>query len=553
MSLVANNRLPVEAFAVRVRWVIALSAAVLVFDRLTNPIVPAILLSLIASNLAAHALTRNAEVYEAKGRRYLSFVRVMDPLLIAAASLFPGLFGSMVWILYIPTFVSFALLAKVRSQTILLALATGLVQAGGMLYQGHAMSGLIMPLVTLCFSAFFGIALAAYQVREQNLSARDRRLSAVLAVGGALGDIADLRQMMLQTLKVAVNETRATCGYIMLMDDDEKVELVTEVAYAQDGEFDFPEKVQIGAGLSGYVAKMAQPITLAVEKDQDEDFDGMNTGVRAAAAVPLISRRYQRADQAPGEQVLGVMTLLDTNDSSAFEDADMELLRTLSSLVAISVTNARMEERRRATFLRTLESLATALEARDEYTRGHSQRVCEMSIMIGERMGLGLDALEELRVGTILHDIGKIGVPDAILNKRARLTDEEFAVMKTHPVIGYEICRPLMLSEGVLMIIRNHHEKLDGSGYPDGLKGGELPLSLRIVCVADAFDAMSSRRPYRGVMEMGTVLAELSKGAGTQFDPVVVEVLKELLSSERVHQLYKQYWSVAPEEGSQAA
>lgn len=553
MSLVTNNRLPVESFAVRVRWVITVAAAVLVSDRLSNPVVPAILIALLATNIAAHAFTRNEDVYESKGRAFLSFVRLLDPLLITAASLFPGLFGSMVWVLYVPTFVSFALLASSRSHTIFLAFAVAAVQVGGTILQNLPLTSLITPLATLFFSAGFGIALAAYQVREQNLSARDRRLTAVLAVGGSLGDIADLRQMMLQTLKTAVHETRATCGYIMLMDDDDKVELVTEVAYAQDGEFEFPEKIEVGAGLSGYVAKMAQPITLAVENDEIEDFDGLNTGVRSAAAVPLISRRYQRADQAPGEQVLGVMTLLDTHNSSAFEDADMELLRTMSSLVAVSVTNARMEERRRATFLRTLESLATALEARDEYTRGHSQRVCEMSIMIGERMGLSPDALEELRVGTILHDIGKIGVPDAILNKRARLNDEEFAVMKTHPVIGYEICRPLMLSEGVLMIIRNHHEKLDGSGYPDGLKGGELPLSLRIVCVADAFDAMSSRRPYRGVMEMGTVLAELSKGAGTQFDPVVVEVLKELLSSDRVHQLYEQYWTVSSEEQDQAA
>ena len=220
----------------------------------------------------------------------------------------------------------------------------------------------------------------------------------------------------------------------------------------------------------------------------------------------------------------------------------MELLRSLGSLISVAVSNARMEERRRTTFLLTLESLATALEARDEYTRGHSQRVCEVSLMIGEMLGLGPDAIEELRVGTILHDIGKIGVPDSILNKRARLTDEEFAIMKSHPVIGYEICRPLMLSEGVLMIIRNHHEKLDGSGYPDGLKGGELPLSLRIVCAADAFDAMSSMRPYRSVMDQATVLAELSRGAGTQFDPVVVETLKELMVSDRLNEIYRQHW-----------
>ena len=227
----------------------------------------------------------------------------------------------------------------------------------------------------------------------------------------------------------------------------------------------------------------------------------------------------------------------------------MDLVRTLASLLAIAVANARMEIRQHSTFLQTMESLATALEARDEYTRGHSQRVCEVSMMIGERMGLSPAALEELRVGTILHDIGKIGVPDAILNKPGRLTDEEFEIMKTHTIKGYEICKPLNLSEGVLMIIRNHHERLDGSGYPDGLRGGDLPLPLRIVCVADAFDAMSSRRPYRGVMPIKKVLAELSRHAGTQFDPVVVEHLKELLSSPRMTALYYEQSQASEEEG----
>ncbi|MER3495951.1 MAG: hypothetical protein C4320_03570 [Armatimonadota bacterium] len=215
----------------------------------------------------------------------------------------------------------------------------------------------------------------------------------------------------------------------------------------------------------------------------------------------------------------------------------------MAALLASAVYNSRMEERQSAIFLRTLESLATALEARDDYTRGHSRRVSDVSAMIGRRLDLHFEALEELRIGTILHDIGKIGVPDAILNKPSRLLDEEFNVMRQHPGIGYEICRPLMLSAGVLMVIRNHHEKLDGSGYPDGLKGGELPLPLRIVCVADAFDAMSSRRPYRGVMDMRHVVSELSKGAGVQFDPVVVEALKELLYSGQMDSLYRAFWS----------
>jgi putative nucleotidyltransferase with HDIG domain len=272
--------------------------------------------------------------------------------------------------------------------------------------------------------------------------------------------------------------------------------------------------------------------------DQETDFDGVAIGVRSALSVPLVTRSYSSVGRASDDQILGTLTLLSTQKGQSFTGEDMDLVRTLASLAAVAVANARMEEKQHSTFVRTMESLATALEARDEYTRGHSQRVCEVSMLLGDRMGYSPEALEELRVGTVLHDIGKIGVPDAVLNKRGKLTEEEFEIMKSHTVTGYEICRPLMLSEGVLMIIRNHHEKLDGSGYPDGLKGGELPLSLRIVCVADAFDAMSSRRPYRGIMEQDEVLAELSRHAGTQFDPVVVESLKELLRLDRLRELY---------------
>jgi putative nucleotidyltransferase with HDIG domain len=287
---------------------------------------------------------------------------------------------------------------------------------------------------------------------------------------------------------------------------------------------------------------MGQPIAIHNSEDEQLDVEGVSSAARSIVSVPLVARNYMGPAQASTEQVLGAMTLLGNSQESFANPEDMQLLRSLAALVAEAVSNAHMEERQRTTFLMTLETLAKSLEARDVYTRGHSQRVSEVSLMIGERMGLTPEALEELRVGTILHDIGKIGVPDSILNKPGRLTDEEFGIMKSHPVIGYEICQPLGLSEGVLMIIRNHHEKLDGSGYPDGLKGGELPLSLRIVCVADAFDAMSSSRPYRDVMAMSRVLAELSAGAGVQFDPVVVEMLKELLPTQEMKDCYRKQW-----------
>lgn len=542
-----ESRIGAERVALRIRWALLAASALLALHQLANPILLGVLAYFVGTNLWASRALKGVTPAHADRLHRFQIVRYVDGVVVIGANFLPGLSNSTLWALSIPLLVAHGLVHRsARHIAPLTGVMVAAHVAGTLLTNGNLMDS--WP--ALAATAGGGLAagvLAWFQTRDEWLAARDERLKTVLACGSGLGTNANLRETLLSTLRSAILETRANCGYVMLFPDETRDTLVTEIAYAEDGNFDFPESLKVGSGLSGYVAQTGQPIALSIRDDGPQAFDGMTAGVRAAISLPLSTRGFGTAGQSTAEQVLGVMTLLDVHHDDAFPSEDMDLLQALSSLLAVAVSNARMEERRRSTFLRTLESLATALEARDEYTRGHSQRVCELSLMIGEKMGLGIEALEELRVGTILHDIGKIGVPDAILNKRARLTDDEFMVMRQHPVIGYEICKPLMLSEGVLMIIRNHHEKLDGTGYPDGLKGGELPLSLRIVCVADAFDAMSSRRPYRGVMDPMNVQAELSKGAGTQFDPVVVEALRDLLPTERMHALYRSFWEPADE------
>ena len=396
--------------------------------------------------------------------------------------------------------------------------------------------------VAILVGAAVSHILSGLKGRDDRLDVGERRLEAVTESVTSLASSVDLGTMLSTSLRVALSESAGTAGYVLLTDETDPNALYAEVA-SGDHEFEFPKTLAVGEGLSGYVVQMRQLVAVG-NKEGKGDCDGIELGSRPAVSLPLLARAYQGTTSAADDQILGALTVIGPEGQEAFDGADLQVLQSIGSLMAVGVANARMEARRRTTFLRTLESLATALEARDEYTRGHSQRVCEVSMMIGEALGFTPEALEELRIGTILHDIGKIGVRDNILNKDGRLTDEEFAIMKSHPVIGYEICRPLMLSEGVLMIIRNHHEKLDGSGYPDGLKGGELPPPLRVVCVADAFDAMSSLRPYRNVMAIERVVAELSKGAGVQFDPVIVEALKELIVTDRLKDLYRQYWDV---------
>ena len=177
-----------------------------------------------------------------------------------------------------------------------------------------------------------------------------------------------------------------------------------------------------------------------------------------------------------------------------------------------------------------LFSLAQALEAKDFYTHGHSERVSKLAEDIGRKMGLGDKELEAICRGGLIHDIGKIGVKESILLKPGKLTDEEMAHIKTHPARGFEICAPLKSLEPCLPIIRSHHERIDGDGYPDGLKGEKIPLLARIAAVADAFDAMTTDRPYRKGMETKTAISifnnEINSG---QWDPVCVKTLMEIV------------------------
>jgi putative two-component system response regulator len=177
-----------------------------------------------------------------------------------------------------------------------------------------------------------------------------------------------------------------------------------------------------------------------------------------------------------------------------------------------------------------LTSLANAIEGKDHYTCGHVDRVGTYAGEIGRRMGLDPDSMATMKLGGVVHDIGKVGVPDHILNKPGRLTDEELIIMRRHPVIGYDILKPLRTFQNVLPIVRWHHERPDGKGYPDGLKDTQIPLLARIVAVADVLDALSTDRPYRPAMPMAQCREILSKGGDQgELDPLVVQILLKIL------------------------
>ncbi len=171
-----------------------------------------------------------------------------------------------------------------------------------------------------------------------------------------------------------------------------------------------------------------------------------------------------------------------------------------------------------------VNAFSGAIEAKDPFTKGHSYRVSQLSLEIGKRLGFSEEHLEILEYGSLLHDIGKIGIKEAILKKPSRLSVREYAHVQRHPIIGEEIVRPAEIFRPVLALIRSHHEHFDGRGYPDGLKGKEINIFARIIAVPDSFDAMISDRPYREALSVEEVLFRIKRARGTQFDPRIVDI-----------------------------
>ena len=203
----------------------------------------------------------------------------------------------------------------------------------------------------------------------------------------------------------------------------------------------------------------------------------------------------------------------------------MNLIKDINK--ELKETNDKLEK----AYLETIETLRFTVEAKDTYTRGHSDRVSEYSVLIGKHLGLSEEDIHLLRVGGLFHDIGKIGVPDSILLKTSKLTDDEYSEIKNHPKIGAQILSNATLFEKAIPIVKHHHERYDGFGYPEKLAEENIPYLARIAAVADSFDAMTSRRTYRDSMPMDIVIEEIRKNKGSQFDPNIADTFLNILSN----------------------
>ncbi|MDG2222455.1 MAG: HD domain-containing protein [Rubripirellula sp.] len=262
-----------------------------------------------------------------------------------------------------------------------------------------------------------------------------------------------------------------------------------------------------------------------VKNAGDESF-GVTVGIVntpnaiAPANVRTIVVPIQRQDQT-----LGRMIAVRTLEQAEFGTVEADLMKSTSMMLGFHLINQRQYQEMQQMFEGTIQSLVSALDAKDTYTCGHSSRVADVAVALAKRLDFDEEGVTRIRMAGILHDIGKIGVQDSVLCKPGKLTAEEFEQIKAHPVLGFDILQGIRQFNQILPAVRHHHESWDGSGYPDGLSGTEIPRDAQLLAVADAFDAMTSDRPYRSGMPLEKVISILREGRGTQWATDVVDAL----------------------------
>jgi diguanylate cyclase (GGDEF)-like protein len=343
------------------------------------------------------------------------------------------------------------------------------------------------------------------------------RLAIASRLSSRLAALDDEREIV----QVTVDELDRTFGYFLavvhrLDRHDDTLRLVAvagELATALDGIGQWAQPVE--AGVLGRVVRTGEPM-IVHDTRLDPDFVTPDERVESRSELALPIR-------VAGE-IWGVLNL-EAAETGAFGEDDLLLATMIAAQVGAAIHRSRLSHDREDTFMTALGVLCDALETKDSYTAAHAREVADLCEQVAARLGVRGEELRNLSYAALLHDIGKIGVRSEILRKPGPLEDYEFEEIKLHTVIGADMLSRIPAFAGVQSLVRSAHERWDGHGYPDGLRGDEIPLGARVICACDAFHAMTSDRPYRDAMPIPAAIAELRTGAGRQFDPAVVEAL----------------------------
>ena len=342
------------------------------------------------------------------------------------------------------------------------------------------------------------------------------RLDLLYKVGRKVGSVSQLTRLVGEMTRMTQRTLNASASSVLLLDDQTQ-ELLFEVAEGQAGKRLRRIRLSGQSGIAGWVVHHCKPLIVDdVSKDGrfNEGIDEM-TGfsTKSIICVPLIVH----------SKTIGVIEVLNKVDGGGFTAQDLETLISVASTAAVSIENVRLNQTLLDAYKSTIKALAAAIDAKDPYTCGHSQQVTEYALLGASSLSFSEEELENIEYAGILHDIGKIGIADSILNKPAPLTTEERYVVQKHSMIGANMLKEIPFLEKARRLVLHHHERYDGKGYPDGLKGEAIPMGARLLAVADSFDAMTSDRTYRAALSVNHAISELERCSGTQFCTVAVD------------------------------
>lgn len=379
-------------------------------------------------------------------------------------------------------------------------------------------------------------ALERHRLMSDNARLRD--LTELFSISEEIARIHDEQHLLDFVLQAALERVGATRGSIMLTTANGRaLRTAASIGLPQNA----GEAIDFGTGIAGWVAQNNLPLCVQdIRKDPDLLRLSRRLDDASFISVPLERNRLPETstrvlDSVFHSQVIAVINVNQKKDGQPFTDGDLKALSIIAKHASVALENVHLLKDLEQAHLDTLQSMALILEAKDPYTHGHSERVRNYAVMAAHKLGMNKKDVDTLRLGAMLHDVGKIGVSDAILNKVDPLSDDEWESIKRHPVIGYDVLAPVgFISPDHLALVRSHHERLDGSGYPDALTANDIDDRVRVLAVADTYDAMSGDRAYRKGLSPEKIIEELKFCSKAKLDPRIAQLFIEMIRAGEI-------------------
>ncbi len=342
------------------------------------------------------------------------------------------------------------------------------------------------------------------------------RLELLYEVNKKAASITRLPDMLEQVIMMTQQALNSEATLVLLIGDSGQ-ELYFEAATGPVGKSLRQIKLSAQYGIGGQAVRTGKPL-IVNDVGRSTNFHQVIDDTTGLSTKSLIC-----APLSVNRKIIGVIEVINKRDGGVFDEQDMKAVVSVATTAAMAIDNTMLQQTLVEAYKNTITTLAAAIDVKDPYTRGHSERVMEYALKAGLSLSISSDEAEVLEYAGILHDVGKITIDSSILSKPGPLTAKEWEIIHTHPSIGAELLREIPFLEDAAGLVLSHHERYDGAGYPNGLKGENIPLGARLLAVADAFDTMTTDRSYRSALSIDKAIKELNDRAGSQFCPIAVK------------------------------